>query len=101
MELNREQVGAALAAYSGAIGAGSTAEQLHAMRMALEAYETARREVEASRCAGHDLLRRYMRLVINEEGWDFLRNYPSHSCDVKFSPPELKTLRELSEEARR
>jgi hypothetical protein len=45
-----------------------------------------------------DLLRRYVRLVVSAEGWDFLETVGLNSS-VKFSDAEMALLRQMSEEA--
>ena len=46
-----------------------------------------------------DLLRRYVRLVVQEEGFDFLPRLGFGGNDVKFNDDELALLARLSEEA--
>jgi hypothetical protein len=46
-----------------------------------------------------DLLRRYVRLVVQEEGYDFLPRLGSAGNDVQFNAEELALLTRLSEEA--
>jgi hypothetical protein len=48
-----------------------------------------------------DLLRRYMRLVVQSEGSDLLKRAGTGGVDATFTPDELALLARLSEEAMR
>ena len=47
------------------------------------------------------LLTKYMALIVDREGWDFLQDVNHHESSVSFSAEEIRELQAIAREARK